>query len=176
MRGRLPSGPDTSSNSKARRPLRNASPTQTPTRIRRTLERRPTRQPHHRTRPHPRPSRRASEPGTTHPQAMACRLLSKGQAGSPSGPASRPRLVHERNEVIELLDELGPGTGVPTLHTCFPSMARAELDDILKRYRSLWSLRLAWRPFDTRIEPRHNPHRSLWSLRLAWRPSCSENG
>jgi putative transposase len=46
-----------------------------------------------------------------------------------------------RNEVIELLDELGPATGVPTLHVCFPSMARAELDDLLKRYRRVWQKR-----------------------------------
>src|SRR2546423_1164329 len=46
--------------------------------------------------------------------------------------------VADRNLVIDLLDDLGPATGVPTLRTCFPAMARAELDDILKRYRRVW--------------------------------------
>jgi len=46
--------------------------------------------------------------------------------------------VHDRNLVIHLLDELGPATGLPTLRGCFPTMARAELADILKRYRRVW--------------------------------------
>jgi hypothetical protein len=46
--------------------------------------------------------------------------------------------IHERNQVIDLLDELGPATGLPTLRECFPHMARAELQDILRRYRRLW--------------------------------------
>jgi transposase InsO family protein len=46
----------------------------------------------------------------------------------------------DRNEVIELLDELGPATGVPMLRACFPNMPRAELADLLKRYRRLWQL------------------------------------
>lgn len=46
--------------------------------------------------------------------------------------------VGDRNLVIDLLDDLGPATGVPTLRTCFPSLARVELDDILKRYRRVW--------------------------------------
>ena len=48
---------------------------------------------------------------------------------------------HDRNQVIELLDELGPATGVPTLHACFPSMPRAELYDLLQRYRRVWQKR-----------------------------------
>lgn len=46
--------------------------------------------------------------------------------------------VAERNQVIDLLDELGPATGVPTLRACFPALARAELVDILRRYRRVW--------------------------------------
>jgi hypothetical protein len=49
--------------------------------------------------------------------------------------------VSERNEVIALLDELGPRLGVPTLQSCFPRLARAELADLLGRYRRLWRLR-----------------------------------
>jgi transposase InsO family protein len=50
-----------------------------------------------------------------------------------------PRLL--RNEVISLLDELGPATGVPTLRACFPTMPRAELEDIVRRYRHVWRKR-----------------------------------
>jgi transposase InsO family protein len=46
--------------------------------------------------------------------------------------------VAERNQVIDLLDELGPATGIPTLRDCFPNIARAELEDILRRYRRVW--------------------------------------
>jgi transposase InsO family protein len=40
-----------------------------------------------------------------------------------------------RNEVIHLLDELGPGVGVPSLREIFPDVARAELEDLVRRYR-----------------------------------------
>lgn len=40
-----------------------------------------------------------------------------------------------------MIDELGPATGLPTLRDCFPSMARAELEDLLRRYRRVWQLR-----------------------------------
>ena len=65
------------------------------------------------------------------------KLASVRALGRPTLRSSR----HERNEVIELLDELGPATGVPTLRDCFPAMPRAELDDLLKRYRRLWQLK-----------------------------------
>ena len=45
---------------------------------------------------------------------------------------------HERNDVIALLHELGPRTGVPTLQACFPTMPRVELADLVRRYRRLW--------------------------------------
>jgi len=40
--------------------------------------------------------------------------------------------------VIELLDDLGPQVGVPALRECFPAMTRAELEELLKRYRRIW--------------------------------------
>lgn len=45
---------------------------------------------------------------------------------------------HDRNDVVALLHELGPRTGVPTLQACFPTMPRAELEDLVRRYRRLW--------------------------------------
>jgi transposase InsO family protein len=61
-------------------------------------------------------------------------LLQVRALGRPARLAS----VHQRNEVIHLLDELGPATGLPTLRDCFPDLARAELEDILCRYRRVW--------------------------------------
>jgi transposase InsO family protein len=49
--------------------------------------------------------------------------------------------VAQRHAVIELLNELGPATGLPTLRACFPGMLRAELDDLLRRYRRVWRRR-----------------------------------
>jgi transposase InsO family protein len=40
--------------------------------------------------------------------------------------------------MIHFLDEFGPGVGVPCLRECFPVMSRAELDELLKRYRRVW--------------------------------------
>jgi len=57
----------------------------------------------------------------------------------------------DRNEVLDVLDELGPATSVATLRACFPSMPRAELEDLLKRYRCVW-----------RKRHQHAPHRLHW--------------
>lgn len=60
---------------------------------------------------------------------------------APACPLGRPRVRSsraERNAVIDLLDELGPQVGVPTLRECFPAMNCAELTDLLRRYRRVW--------------------------------------
>ena len=46
-----------------------------------------------------------------------------------------------REEVIRFLDEHGPQIGVPALRDGFPQMGRAELTDLLKRYRAVWRAR-----------------------------------
>ncbi len=46
-----------------------------------------------------------------------------------------------RNEVVELLEDLGPRVGVATLRESFPAMCRAELADLLRRYRRAWRAR-----------------------------------
>lgn len=61
-------------------------------------------------------------------------------------PVMLGRPVHrsppaERNAVIHFLDEYGPHVGVPTLRTCIPAMTRAELTDLLRRYRRVWRRR-----------------------------------
>jgi transposase InsO family protein len=47
----------------------------------------------------------------------------------------------QRDAVIHLIDEAGPAIGVPALRAAFPTMPRAELDDLLARYRRLWRRR-----------------------------------
>lgn len=59
----------------------------------------------------------------------------------PACPLGRPVVRSSRdarNNVIHFLDEFGPQVGVPTLCECFPTMCRAELDDLVKRYRRIW--------------------------------------
>jgi hypothetical protein len=46
--------------------------------------------------------------------------------------------VKQRNEVVRALVEQGPGVAVATLRQQFPQMARAELADLLRRYRQVW--------------------------------------
>jgi transposase InsO family protein len=67
-------------------------------------------------------------------------------------PTLRSALT-ERTEVLDVLKELGPATSVATLRDCFPRMPRAELEDLLKRYRRVWRKRylaathtLHWQP------------------------------
>jgi hypothetical protein len=70
-------------------------------------------------------------------QDLRCDKLQVQSLGRPVLRSSR----HNRNAVLELLDELGPATGIPTLRECFPAMPRAELEDILIRYRRVWRKR-----------------------------------
>jgi hypothetical protein len=44
----------------------------------------------------------------------------------------------DRNAFLHLLDEYGPGVGLPTLKDCFPDMLHAEQADLLRRYRRVW--------------------------------------
>lgn len=57
--------------------------------------------------------------------------------GRPVRRASRG----ERQAVLHLLEDLGPRTGLPTLCACFPGLLRAELADLLLRYRRVWRRR-----------------------------------
>jgi transposase InsO family protein len=65
-------------------------------------------------------------------------------AGQPVRPLGRPVVraaLPERQAVLELLQELGAGIGLPTLQSCFPNLARAALEDLLRRYRRVCRLR-----------------------------------
>lgn len=43
-----------------------------------------------------------------------------------------------RNQVVQLLCLTGPSLGMPTLQATFPTMARRELKNILRRFRRVW--------------------------------------
>ncbi len=61
--------------------------------------------------------------------------------GLPVQPRGRPLAQsgpEQQQAVFSWLQDIGPGVGLPTLRTRFDSMARAELDEILKFYRRLW--------------------------------------
>jgi transposase InsO family protein len=57
--------------------------------------------------------------------------------GRPTARASRL----DRQGLLEILKELGPGVGVPTLRACCPALARAEIAEIVRRYRRVWRWR-----------------------------------
>jgi transposase InsO family protein len=57
--------------------------------------------------------------------------------GRPAARSAR----EDRNGVLDYLDRFGPGPGLRSLCEAFPTMARAELDDLLKRYRRVWRQR-----------------------------------
>jgi transposase InsO family protein len=43
-----------------------------------------------------------------------------------------------RMEVLQWLETVGPGIGLPSLQAHFSDLARAELQDLLRRYRRVW--------------------------------------
>jgi transposase InsO family protein len=47
----------------------------------------------------------------------------------------------QRTEVLGLLESVGPGVGLAVLAGQFPEMPRAELADLLRRYRRVWQRR-----------------------------------
>jgi transposase InsO family protein len=66
------------------------------------------------------------------------------QSRTPALPLGRPLLRSPRplrQEVLELLNTLGPGLSLPTLRESFPAMPRNELADLLARYRRVWRRR-----------------------------------
>jgi transposase InsO family protein len=60
--------------------------------------------------------------------------LAANALGRPILAATR----EQRNEVFQCIDELGPAIGLPSLRDLFPEIARAELHDLLRRYRCIW--------------------------------------
>jgi transposase InsO family protein len=61
-------------------------------------------------------------------------------------PTQRSSLA-DRTDVLDVLKELGPTTSVATLRECFPSIARSELEDLLRRFRRVWQKRYRATPY-----------------------------
>jgi transposase InsO family protein len=71
-------------------------------------------------------------------------------------PLGRPAIRSSRDDrqaVLAVLDELGPATGLPTLQDAFPNMPRAELHNLLVRYRAVLQKRY-----------HHAPHTLTWTV------------
>lgn len=79
-----------------------------------------------------------------------CKWFADFHANLPTPlPLGRPAIRSSRDDrqaVLALLSELGPATGLPTLQDCFPLMPRAELDNLLRRYRAVWQKRHHYAP------------------------------
>jgi transposase InsO family protein len=61
--------------------------------------------------------------------------------GAPLGrPVARAPLA-VRQEILAFVKLTGPGVGVPTLKAQFPGVPRAELAELLQRYRAVWQVR-----------------------------------
>jgi transposase InsO family protein len=63
------------------------------------------------------------------------------QPDTPPALLGRPRAESEPEQqqaVLDRLRDMGPGLSVPALRVQFPEMARAELDELVKCYRTLW--------------------------------------
>jgi transposase InsO family protein len=96
-------------------------------------------------------------------------------ADGPASPRGRPVLRsprEQRQQVLELLDTVGPGLGLPSLQGHFADLPRAELRDLLGRYRRVWTHRhhqalhvLHW----------HQPGR-VWAIDFAEPPLPLEEG
>ena len=55
----------------------------------------------------------------------------------PVGRPAVPAPVQQRQQVLDFLQEQGPGVGVPRLGTAFPDLSRAALTDLVQRYRAV---------------------------------------
>ena len=55
----------------------------------------------------------------------------------PRGPRVEPIDAIQREQLMAVFHLVGPGIGIPTLRDMFPDRPRAELEDLLKRYRRL---------------------------------------
>ena len=110
---------------------------------------------------------------------LADRTVRAWAAGAPAaGLASPPgRLVlrsprAQRPQVLELLDSVGPGLGLPSLQGHFADLPRAELRDLLGRYRRVWVQR-----HHQALHVRHwQQPGSVWAIDFAEPPQPLEEG
>jgi hypothetical protein len=81
-------------------------------------------------------------------------------------PAARSSTA-DRTAVLDYLDQFGPGLGLDPLRDAFPHFTRAELDDLLHRYRCVWR--------DRHRQPLHVLHwtcpGTVWAMDFADAPN-----
>jgi len=91
-----------------------------------------------------------------------------------SKPRGRPLVaayVPDRNQVIHLLDCIGPHIGCSTLELFFPLMSRRELRRLLLRYRRVWRKRNRLQLHELRW---HRPG-SVWAIDYTDPPAPIDN-
>jgi transposase InsO family protein len=81
----------------------------------------------------------AISPRTLRSWDQECRAetLARAAIGRPAPRSAVP----VRQMILNYLKATGPGVGVPTLHEHFPEVPRAEVADLLGRYRVVWRAR-----------------------------------
>jgi transposase InsO family protein len=97
--------------------------------------------------------------------AATCRSepLTLLPVGRPPLPAPAPA----RQQVLDFLQERGPGVGVPQLRRAFPALSRALLTDLVQRYRAVVQARY---PTCVRLLQWQQPG-TVWAIDFAT-PSC----
>jgi transposase InsO family protein len=98
-------------------------------------------------------------------QRLGAAALARGRPVRRSEPAAR-------SAVLELLASVGPGVGLAVLNGQFPDLARAELADLLRRYRRVWVRRHA-QPLHVLHWPRPG---TVWAIDYAEPPQPLEEG
>jgi transposase InsO family protein len=103
------------------------------------------------------------------PRTLRQWRLDLAAATPPVLPLGRPTLrspCADRNDVLAIIDELGPRVGVLELKACCPHMSRAELADLLMRYRRVWRARrkLPLHVLDWRVPG------TIWAMDFAFAP------
>jgi transposase InsO family protein len=86
----------------------------------------------------------------------------------PLGRPTARSAVSQRTQVLEFLHSEGPRTGVPTLRAVFGGMARAELHDLLRRYRRV----LRYRYPDTLHVLHWQVPGAVWAMDFAEAPAA----
>ncbi|HLW65128.1 MAG TPA: transposase family protein [Gemmataceae bacterium] len=94
-------------------------------------------------------------------------VLDAEEAPQPLGRPLQSCDATQQQAVFDVLKEIGPGLGLPSLRTYFPDLARAELDDLLKDYRH------QWRAANPRLLHRLHWQRAgaVWAIDFAEAPS-----
>jgi len=90
----------------------------------------------------------------------------------PVGRPAAPAPVQARQQVLDYLQQQGPGVGVPRLCTAFPDLSRAALTDLVQRYRAVVQTRY---PTCVRVLQWQQPG-AVWAVDFAEPSRRGEDG